>query len=137
METTKKEQMAAATDIEGHWAKNWIEGVIKAGAIDPFPDHTFRPDEQITRANYAMFLQNVLIAATADQSLATKYIGTTSRFPDVNPSHYAYNAICLTVDRGIMKADTMDGAFGMADAVSGADALLIIRDFQNALRITF
>lgn len=137
METMSKEAMAAATDIEGHWAKNWIEGVIKAGAIDPFPDHTFRPDDKITRANYAMFLQNILIVVTGDQSLATKYIGTTSRFPDVNSSHYAYNAICLSVDRGIMKADTMDGAFGMADAVSGADALLIIRDFQNALRITF
>ena len=137
METMNKEAMAAATDLEGHWAKNWIEGVIKAGAIDPFPDHTFRPDDMITRSNYAMFLQNILIAATGDQSLATKYIGTTSRFPDVNPSHYAYNAICLTVDRGIMKADTMDGAFGMADEISGADALLIIREFQNALRITF
>jgi tetratricopeptide (TPR) repeat protein len=137
METMKKEAMAAATDIEGHWAKNWIDNVIKAGAIDPFPDRTFRPDDKITRANYAMFLQNILIAATADQSLATKYIGTPSRFPDVNASHYAYNAICLSVDRGIMKADTMNGAFGMADSVSGADALLIIRDFQNALRMVF
>ena len=84
-----------------------------------------------------MFLQNVLIAVTGDNSLATKYIGSVSRFPDVNPSHYAYNAICLVVDRGIMKADTIDGAFGMTEPVSGADALLIIRELQNALRMTF
>lgn len=137
MEVAKKEMMAAATDIGNHWAKNWIEDVLKAGAIDAFPDHTFRPDDMITRSNYAMFLQNIIIAVTGDQTLATKYIGTPSRFPDVNASHYAYNAICLAVDRGIMKADTMDGAFGMSDHVSGADALLIIRDFQNALRMTF
>lgn len=134
-EETKK--LADATDIDGHWAKNWIQDIIKAGAIDVFPDHTFRPDDKITRVNYAMFIQNVLIAATRDQSLATKYIGTQSRFPDVNPTHYSYNAICLTVDRGIMKADTMDGAFGVSEPVSGADALLIIREFQNALRMTF
>ena len=137
MEVAKKEMMAAATDIGNHWAKNWIEDVMKAGAIDAFPDHTFRPDDMITRSNYAMFLQNIIIAVTGDEALATKYIGTPSRFPDVNASHYAYNAICLAVDRGIMKADTIDGAFGMSDHVSGADALLIIRDFQNALRMTF
>ena len=31
----------------------------------------------------------------------------------------------------------MDGAFHMQDPVSGADALLIIRELQNALRMTF
>ncbi len=137
METTKKQPIPAATDIANHWAKNWIEDVIKAGVIEPFPDHTFRPDDKITRANYAVFLQNILIAVTGDEKLATKYIGTPSRFPDVNPTNYAYNAICLTVDRGIMKANTIDGSFGPSKTVSGADALLIIRDFQNALRMTF
>ena len=137
MEVSKTVKMAEATDIDGHWAKNWIVDVIKAGAIDIFPDHTFRPDEKITRANYAVFIQNILLAVTGDEKLATKYIGTPSRFPDVNASHYSYNSICLAVDRGIMKAGTIDGAFGISDPVSGADALLIIREFQNALRMTF
>ncbi len=136
MKEQEKEQKMT-TDIEGHWAKNWIEDIIKAGAMDLFPDRTFRPDEMITRVNYAMFLQNILIAVTGDEKLATKYIGTQSRFPDVNPTHYAYNAICLSVDRGIMKADKIDGSFGLNKTISGADALLIIRDFQNALRMTF
>ncbi|MFO7892048.1 MAG: S-layer homology domain-containing protein [bacterium] len=136
MEEQKKEQKLA-TDIEGHWAKNWIEDIIKADAMGTFPDRTFRPDEKITRANYAMFLQNILIAVTGDEKLATKYIGTKSRFPDINPTHYAYNAICLSVDRGIMEADKINGSFGLNKKVSGADALLIIRDFQNALRMTF
>jgi tetratricopeptide (TPR) repeat protein len=137
MTTMTKTEMEAATDIASHWAKNWIENVIKAGAMDVFPDHTFRPDDKITRGNYANFLLNIIIVVTGDQKLATKYIGTPSRFPDVNASHYAYNAICLAVDRGFMKADPMDGAFGISKTVSGADALLVLRDFQNALRITF
>lgn len=137
MATMEKKEMEAATDIADHWAKNWIENVIKAGAMDVFPDHTFRPDDKITRGNYAMFLQNILMVVTGDETIATQYIGTPSRFPDVNASHYAYNAICLAVDRGFMKADPMDGAFGISKFVSGADALLVLRDFQNALRITF
>lgn len=137
MEAAAKETPALATDIAGHWAKNWIEGVIKAGAMDVYPDRTFRPDDKITRANYANFIQNILLAVTGDNSLATKYIGSPSRFPDVNPSNWAYNSICLCVDRGIMKADVIDGSFGPSKTISGADALLIIRDFQNALRMTF
>lgn len=133
----QEQEQKLATDIEGHWAKNWIEDIIKADAMGTFPDRTFRPDEKITRANYAMFLQNILIAVTGDESLATKYIGTQSRFPDINSTHYAYNAICLSVDRGIMEADKIDGSFGLNKEISGADALLIIRDFQNALRMTF
>ncbi|MCJ7812781.1 tetratricopeptide repeat protein, partial [bacterium] len=46
MQTSRTEQMATVTDIESHWAKNWIEDVVKAGVIDVFPDHTFRPDEK-------------------------------------------------------------------------------------------
>jgi tetratricopeptide (TPR) repeat protein len=137
VQTQTTEFMAPATDIAGHWAKNWIDEIIASGVIDVYPDHTFKPDELINRAAYAGFIQNILVAVTGDESIATKYIGTPSRFPDVNPSHFAYNAICLSVDRGIMKANTMDGAFNMKANVSGADALLIIRELQNNLRMTF
>jgi len=139
MQATKVTQMAAVTDIEGHWAKNWIKDIIKAqiAGLEPYPDHTFRPDEPIIRANYAQVMQGIMILVTGDESLATKYIGEPSRFPDVPSSHYAYNAMALMVDRGIMKADKMTGAFRLNEPMSGADALLAIRDFQNALRITF
>jgi hypothetical protein len=112
--------------------------VIKAGVMDVFPDRTFRPDEPITRSNYAVFLQNILVTVTGEQELASKYYGSESRFPDVNPTNFAYNAICLAVDRDIMDvANPLDGAFHPKDSVSGADALLIIRELQNALRMTF
>jgi len=137
MQTSETVKMADVTDVADHWAKNWIHDIVEARGMDVFPDHTFRPDELITRANYAMIMQNIMIMATGDEGLATKYIGETSRFPDVNPSHYAYNACALMVDRGIMHADKMTGAFDLNGHMSGADALLAIRDFQNALRMTF
>jgi tetratricopeptide (TPR) repeat protein len=137
MQTSEQVQMAEVTDVENHWAKNWIKDIVKLRGMDVFPDHTFRPDELITRANYAMTMQTIMIMATGDEGLATKYIGETSRFPDVNGSHFAYNAIALMIDRGIMRADKMTGAFDLNGHMSGADALLAIRDFQNALRMTF
>ncbi|MBN2011003.1 S-layer homology domain-containing protein [candidate division KSB1 bacterium] len=139
MQATQVTSMEAATDISGHWAESWIKEAIDAriGGLEPYPDHTFKPDQPITRANYAKVMESVMIMVTGDESLATKYIGENSRFPDVRSSHYAYNAISLMVDRGIMKADKITGEFRLNDPMSGADALLAIRDFQNALRITF
>lgn len=124
------------TDISSHWAKNWIKEIVTIGGMEMFPDHTFHPDELITRAEFALLIQNVLILTTDDQGLATKYFGEESHFPDVNSFHPAYNAIVLCVNRGIMKTN-LDGSFGLTANVSGADALLIIRDFQNSLRMTF
>ena len=137
IQTEETLKMAEATDIKDHWANNWVKQVIDKGVMDVFPDHTFRPDEKINRANYAMVMQNILILVSGDETLATKYVGSQSRFPDVNPTHFAYNAISLMADRGIMNADKITGAFDLNEQVSGADALLIIREFQNALRMTF
>ncbi len=131
-----KPEKTLPADIQNHWAKNWITEVLDVGAMEVFPDNTFHPDELITRAEYAMLLQKILILVTGDESLATKHFGEESHFPDVNAMHPAYNAIVLAVNRGIMKAK-MDGSFGLTENVSGADALLIIRDFQNQLRQTF
>ena len=58
MATEETTKMADATDIDNHWAKNWIKQVIDNRVMDVFPDRTFRPDEKINRANYAMLMQN-------------------------------------------------------------------------------
>lgn len=138
MQQPEAQKLAAYTDVpDSYWAKNWIADIVKIGGMEPFPDHTFRPNEKINRANYAMVMQSILIAATANPGLATKYIGGESRFPDVRSDHFAYNAMALMVDRGIMNADKMSGAFNPEGHMSGADALLAIRDFQNALRLEF
>ena len=84
------------------------------------------------------FLGGVLVVATRDESLETKYFGEPqSRFSDVPSSHFAYNAMALCAERGIMQADMMTGRFMPAGPVTGADALLIIRGLQSSLRMTF
>jgi hypothetical protein len=137
MTTPQTQTLSGPTDIVDHWAKNWISDIVKIGGMEEFPDHTFRPDDLITRANYSMTMQQILILATSDKTLATKYFGGQSRFPDMRSDHFAYNAAALMVDRGIMTADKMSGTFNPEGKMSGADALLAIRDFQNALRMEF
>jgi Flp pilus assembly protein TadD len=123
---------AAVTDIDGHWAKNFIMDIVGYGirGLEPYPDHTFHPDQLVNRGEYAMVVEDAVIAILRDPSLATKHIGSQSRFPDVNSSHPAYNAICTAVDKGVMNAE-MNGEFGAEKSVSGPEALLIIRKLKE------
>jgi tetratricopeptide (TPR) repeat protein len=123
----------AVTDMKGHWAENFVNDILaqQVRGLDAYPDHTFKPDQLVTRSEYAFMLEDILIAILGDQSLATKYVGSSpSRFPDVSASSPYYNAICNMVDKGIMKAK-MSGEFGIEDPVSGAEALLVIRQLKE------
>ncbi len=120
-------------DIANHWAKGYIQTVVELDIMDVYPDGTFRPNEPMTRANFALFIQTILGKALGDETLPTKFIGQTSPFPDVPNSHFAFNAIMVTTTRGIMPAK-LNGLFGLTETVSGADALLTIRNLKEVLK---
>ncbi len=44
------------TDIEGHWAEDWIEALAQEGITSGYGDGTFRPDNGVTRAEISIFL---------------------------------------------------------------------------------
>ncbi len=128
--------MKKVTDMDEHWAKNFVDDIVQMDirGLEPYPDHTFHPDELVNRGEYALMVEDILIAILGDQSLSTKHIGSESRFPDLNSSHPAYNAVCNAVDKGIMDAQ-MNGEFQLTKAVSGADALLVIRKLKELNKI--
>ncbi len=137
-------QMAVTTanepppDAKGHWAETWIKEITTYGIMEGGAGQPFYPEETVTRAEYALAVQRLLVIATGDASLETRYFGESpSRFSDVPSTHPAYNAMALCAERGIMQADVMTGKFNPTGTVSGADALLIIRTLQNSLRMTF
>jgi Tfp pilus assembly protein PilF len=137
--TFEADQVVAAapiTDMDGHWAKNFVMDIVALNirGLEPYPDHTFHPQELINRGEFAMVVEEAIIAILGDPSLASKHIGTDSRFPDVNSAHPSYNAICNAVDKGVLDAE-MNGEFGLANPVSGADALLAIRALKNLNKI--
>ena len=127
----------AATDIQNHVLRTDIVTVMMLGVrgLEPSPDHKFSPNEKITRAAYAMMIEDILIKVSGDEKLATKFIGSKSPFPDLRNDLPYFNAVMVMTSRGVMEAkDLTTGEFAPNGTVSGADALLIIRKLKDELR---
>jgi hypothetical protein len=89
----------------------------------------------VTRAAYAMMLEDILIKVSGDSSLATKFIGSASPFPDLRNDLPYFNAIMVVTSRGIMEAkDLTTAEFAPLGSVPGVDALLIIKKIKEELK---
>ena len=133
-ETTVK--MDAATDIKDHWLRPSIEMILKlqVRGLEAGPDHKFDPDKLITKGEFAVMLEDILIKVSGDEKLATKFLGATSPFPDIRNDQYFFSAAMTVTSRNFLDADKATGEFKPGDPVSGADALLSIREFKNQLK---
>jgi len=133
-ETTVK--MDAATDIKDHWLRPSIETILKlqVRGLEAGPDHKFDPDKLITKGEFAVMLEDILIKVSGDEKLATKFLGATSPFPDIRNDQYFFSAAMTVTSRNFLEADKATGEFKPGDQVSGADALLSIREFKNQLK---
>ena len=124
-------------DILDHPLKADIEGIIGVGVrgLETYPDGLFHPGEVIDRATYAMLIEDILLKITGDNSLATKFIGQVSPFPDLRSDLPYFNAVMVVTSRGIMGVkDFTTGEFAPLSDVPGVEALLIIRKFQEELK---
>ena len=134
-ETVAPGQTQGPIDIEGHWARSWVERVLalKVPGLEAYPDGSFKPNDPVTRKDLARVLQGLLVLITKDQGLSTRFVGTQSRFPDVRADVYYYNAVALAVERGLMQVGKLEGTFRPDATVSGAEAVLAIKDLKDAL----
>ncbi len=119
--------LAAPTDLEGHWARNAVELVMRLQLMEIYPDRTFRPGEPVTRASLAQTLEQVLAVVSNDTGLKTRHLGQQTPFPDVRSDHFAFNSAIVVTTRGLMEAERPTGAFRLAHPVSGPEALLAVR----------
>lgn len=125
-----------AVDIDDHVLKTDIEAVMKLGikGLQPSPDHKFNPDKPVTRAEFAMMIEDILIKITGDEKLATRFFGAVSPFPDIRNDVSYFNAVMVCTTRGIMEVkDVSTGEFDPNGNVPGADALLSIRILKSQL----
>ncbi len=129
-------KMEPATDIADNWLKPSIDTILKlqVRGLEAGPNHTFEPSRLITRSEFALMLEDILVKVSGDEKIATQFIGAPSPITDIRNDSYAFNAIMVATTRGFLEADKATGEFRPGDSVSGADALLAIREFKNQLK---
>jgi Tfp pilus assembly protein PilF len=127
-----------AKDIADHPLKKDIEGILETGVrgLENDPKGNFNPGEILSRGEYAMMLEDILIKLTGEKDLAARYVNSKSLFPDVPADMPYFNAIISVTSRGIMEAkNTKTGEFAPLKPVTGVDALLILRKLKKELKL--
>ncbi len=72
------------TDVDGHWAANFIQELIQLGIVKGFPNRTFRPDATITRSQYASLMV---------QAFNPNALREPIQFEDIKENHWGYQVI--------------------------------------------
>lgn len=78
------------SDIKGHWGEQSIQQAIEAGYVDGYEDGTFRPDSDITRAEYVTMVTKAMglnpLKKNSDDQWYDPYISAV-----VNAGYHRYS----------------------------------------------
>jgi tetratricopeptide (TPR) repeat protein len=127
-----------AKDIMEHPLLKHIEGVLEAGVkgLENDPKGNFKPNEVISRGEFAIIVEDILIRVTGEKDIAARYVNSKALFPDVPAEMPYFNAIISVTSRGIMEAkNTKTGEFAPLKPLSGVEALQAIRKLKEELKI--
>ncbi len=109
------------TDVPAeHWAFRFIQKMFEDGLTVGFGDGTFRPENQLTRAETAAFITRSLFGETFPFT-------STPHFSDVSDSHWAFAYVQKMADEGIANGYG-DGTFRPENDITRAEiAAFIVR----------
>jgi len=106
----------ALNDIEGHWGEQWITTAVELGFVSGYSDGTFRPNEQITRMEYAVLLTRALQLPRSEQLSFTD---------EENIPQWAKGAVATAHKAGIIQGYN-DNTFRGMQPVSRAELAVMM-----------
>lgn len=112
--------LAAQPDVVGTEFEEAAGKLAAIGVMSGFPDGEFKPDENITRAQFAA----IAVRAYDLETAAQLSMGAT-QFNDVPADHWASGYINVAAQRGLIQGYG-DGNFGPEDQLTYAQAITIL-----------
>lgn len=89
----KEKAQTTLKDVQGHWAQDAIAKVYGAKKVTGYPDGTFRPNKDITRAEAVTIFNALFDRKTTKESLKNVNLTNVTKFKDLPESHWAYYQI--------------------------------------------
>jgi hypothetical protein len=113
-----EEKTATFSDVtENHWAYAEIEKALAKGYISGFPDSTFRPDQPVTREQFATVIKNLY---DLDEELLANEIVDGNLIAD-----WSRNAIERVIANGVMQGYP-DGTFKSTGKITRAEGTVAL-----------
>ena len=103
---------------ESHWAYKQIKQLSEKSVVIGYPDGTFKPDENVTRAEFA----SMAIKALGQEHTT---VAQPVKFNDIDKDFWAYDAIQKAIYFDLVSNPEKEGKFRPYDSVSRAEALSI------------
>lgn len=109
---------------QGYWSYDAIMALKKVGILAGYPDGTFKPDENVTRAEFSAMITKALGLRDAEDFSITIY-------NDLSQKHWAYRDIQIASHFGVMKG-TPEGNFMANGQVKRVEVIMTI---MSALKL--
>lgn len=103
-------------DVQNYWAQTYIGALARRNIISGFPDGTFRPDDPVTRAQFASIVTKAFPPGTQTQAAAIA-------FQDVPSNFWAYQPIQTAAQTGFL-AGYPDGTFQPSQQIPRVQVLV-------------
>ncbi len=122
----KKTGAAAFLDVDqNNWSYPYVTYLKEKGVVFGYPDGNYRPDEYVTRAEFASMVTRAL-------NLLQRPVKQIYNYKDVPQTHWAFPYIQLATNYDLMQG-APDGYFLPNDKVKRVEVIAVI---TNALNIS-
>lgn len=120
-ETVDGEENILPKDVMGTEYEKAVKRLVAFGLIEGYPDGTYKPENEINRAQFA----KLLVYALGLEKAAMAIQGEPTGFSDVKEDYWAGGYINIAVDQGLIKGYP-DGRFGPTEKVTYAHTLTML-----------
>ena len=112
-----------------HWAAKQINELSERGVVVGYPDGTFKPDDNVTRAEFA----SMAIKALGQESI---HVAQPVKFKDITPEFWAYDAIQKSLYFELISYSQESDLFRPDDSVSRAESITMAVNALTTQEIT-
>jgi 5'-nucleotidase len=116
----KDENQSVLTDIDNHWAKDYIVSALEKGFVSGYANSAFKPDNSVTRAEFIKILYNIG---------GNEEVNDIS-FSDITGTEWYFDGVKWAVANGLIQGYE-DNTFRGNDEISREEAAVILDRFLN------